>query len=288
MLVIEPLQKLKERIKYWRQTGESIALVPTMGNLHRGHLRLVEIAQQQAKKVIVSIFVKPLQFPPGTDFESYPRTIHDDVDELEKLNVDIVFTPDVTTIYPEGMEKSTKVTVPEISNILCGKFRPGHFEGVSTVVAKFFNMVQPDLAVFGEKDYQQLLIIKRMITDLCFPIDIVSVETVREESGLAMSSRNQYLSESEIQTASMLYQTLKSVVNQVNDRLQDINDRANDFVDIEQQAMSRLGDNGFNPEYVQVCNSNDLSEANSTSQHLRVLAAAWLGKARLIDNLPIR
>ena len=288
MLVVDAQQKLKERIKYWRQIGETIAFVPTMGNLHRGHLRLVEVAQQHASKVIVSIFVNPLQFPPGSDFESYPRTIHEDVDKLTNLNVDMVFCPDVATIYPHGMEVSTKVFVPELSNILCGEFRPGHFEGVATVVAKLFNLVQPDSAIFGEKDYQQLVIIKRMVADLQFAIDIVGVETIREENGLAMSSRNQYLSESERNTAGILYQTLKTVAQQVNSLSQENGDTYNSFSEIEQEAKQKLTDSGFKPEYVQVRDSDNLSAGHQGSRHLRVLAAAWLGKARLIDNLPIR
>jgi len=288
MLVVETQQKLKERLKFWGQTGETIAFVPTMGNLHRGHLRLVEVAQQEASKVIVSIFVNPLQFPPGSDFDSYPRTIHEDIDELTKLNVDLVFSPAVSVIYPDGMEQSTKVVVPMLSNILCGEFRPGHFEGVATVVAKLFNLVQPDVAIFGEKDYQQLVIIRRMVADLQFPVKIVGVETVREPNGLALSSRNQYLSDSERKSAGVIYQTLKYVVQEVKLKQQDVNDTAGEFDEIEQRAMQKLLDSGLKPEYVQVRDSVTLLPGRRDSRHLRVLAAAWLGKARLIDNLPIR
>lgn len=288
MLIVESQKKLQERLKYWRQTGESVAFVPTMGNLHNGHLRLVETAKREATKTIVSIFVNPLQFAPGSDYDDYPRTYDDDIVLLEKLNVDLVFRPDVACIYPAGMEASTKVTVPGLSQILCGAHRPGHFEGVTTVVATLFNMVQPEFAIFGEKDYQQLVIIKKMVSDLQFPVKIIGVETVREDSGLAMSSRNNYLSTDEKKLASVLFQTLKFVVQHVSKQLQDNENASKNFHEIEQQALHKLSDAGFKPEYVQVIDSETLANAQTDSRHLRVLAAAWLGKARLIDNLPIR
>jgi len=288
MLIVESQKKLQERLKYWRQTGESVAFVPTMGNLHNGHLRLVETAKREATKTIVSIFVNPLQFAPGSDYDDYPRTYDDDIVLLEKLNVDLVFRPDVACIYPAGMEASTKVTVPGLSQILCGAHRPGHFEGVTTVVATLFNMVQPEFAIFGEKDYQQLVIIKKMVSDLQFPVKIIGVETVREDSGLAMSSRNNYLSTDEKKLASVLFQTLKFVVQHVSKQLQDNENASKNFHEIEQKALDKLSDAGFKPEYVQVIDSETLANAQTDSRHLRVLAAAWLGKARLIDNLPIR
>jgi len=288
MLVVESQKKLRERLNYWRQTRESVAFVPTMGNLHQGHLRLVEIAKQESMKTVVSIFVNPLQFSPDGDFEKYPRTRDDDIVNLDKLAVDLVYCPDVSDIYPDGMEAITKVSVPGLSQLLCGAFRPGHFDGVTTVVSKLFNMVQPEFAIFGEKDYQQLQIIRRMVDDLQFPVKIIGVETVRENSGLAMSSRNQYLSAEEKQMAAGLFQTLKTVVQQVSKTLQDNEGSLNDFHDIEQQAMQQLSGNGFKPEYVQVVDSDTLANGRFDSRHLRVLAAAWLGNARLIDNLPIR
>ena len=288
MLVVESQKKLQERLKYWRQTNESVAFVPTMGNLHQGHLRLVEIAKREGTKTVVSLFVNPLQFSPDGDFEKYPRSRDDDIVNLDKLSVDLVFCPDVAEIYPDGMEAMTKVTVPGLSQLLCGAFRPGHFDGVTTVVAKLFNMVRPEYAIFGEKDYQQLQIIRRMVSDLQIPVNIIGAETVRESNGLAMSSRNQYLTDVEKQTAGVLFQTLKNVVQQVGQTQQESENLSNDFHDIEQQAMQQLTNAGFKPEYLQVVDSDTLASGRSDSRHLRVVAAAWLGQARLIDNLPIR
>ncbi len=290
MLTIESPQSLREQLYSWRRQSQSIAFVPTMGNLHQGHLRLVEVAKQQAAKVVVSIFVNPLQFAPGSDFEAYPRTLQQDVNQLQSLDVDLVFCPPVSAIYPENMNESTRVIVPGLSDILCGRFRPGHFAGVTTVVAKLFNLVQPDVAVFGEKDYQQLLIIRRMAEDLFYPVKVAGVETVREASGLAMSSRNQYLSDAERRTAAMLFSTLTNVAAQVKERIEHADTAPSDFHDIEQQAMRELQARGFRPEYLKVCNADNLTEADTATganSDLRVLAAAWLGKARLIDNLPI-
>ena len=290
MLTIELPQPLRQQIQSWRRQGQSIAFVPTMGNLHQGHLRLVEVAKQQAAKVVVSIFVNPLQFAPGTDFEAYPRTLQQDMDQLTNLDADLVFCPPQSVIYPEGMEKSAKVMVPDLSDILCGEFRSGHFVGVTTIVAKLFNLVQPDVAVFGEKDYQQLLIIRRMAEDLCFPVIILGVETVRETDGLAMSSRNQYLTAAERKTAAQLYSTLNDVAAQVKERLAQTGSTLQDFHDVEQQAMHVLQSIGFQPEYLKVCNADDLTDAETTREahrEVRVLVAAWLGKARLIDNIPI-
>lgn len=288
MLVITSAQQLGEQLQAWRRQGQSIALVPTMGNLHAGHLRLVEVAQQQANKLVVSIFVNPLQFVPGTDFEDYPRTLQQDSEKLERLGVDVVFCPDVNTIYPGGMETATKVIVPGLSDVLCGKFRPGHFEGVTTVVTKLFNLVQPDVAIFGEKDYQQLVIIRRMVKDLCFPIRIVGVGTERETNGLAMSSRNQYLSEQELGIAALLHSTLVSMVEQVKEITGKADFIAGDIHLIEQQAMHELESHGFQPEYIKVCYADDLSEVTTERRNMRALGAAWLGKARLIDNLEIK
>lgn len=291
MFVVDSVKLLREHINAWRRKTETVAFVPTMGNLHAGHLRLVDVAREQAGKVVCSIFVNPLQFSPGTDYESYPRTLQQDIEKLETHGADMVFCPDQKTIYPQGMEASTRVVVPGLSDILCGEFRPGHFEGVTTVVAKLFNLVQPDIAVFGEKDYQQLLIIKRMVSDLCFPVSIMGVETVRESSGLAMSSRNQYLSQGELNTASILYETLVSVARQLKERLQQPKFSADEVKTLEDNAVQRLQDTGFNPDYVRICEAATLARLASplfgNRIKLRVLAAAWLGKARLIDNVPV-
>jgi len=290
MVVIEPVQSLRQQIQAWRSQDASIAFVPTMGNLHQGHLALVETAQRCADKVVVSIFVNPLQFAPGTDFESYPRTLKQDIAQLESRAVDLLFCPSVLDIYPQGMEASTKVIVPGLSDILCGAFRPGHFAGVTTVVSKLFNMVQPDIAVFGEKDYQQLLIIRRMVEDLIYPVQIVGMETVRESNGLAMSSRNQYLSETEREAASILNLTITDVASRVIETIMQPDADRRDYCDIEQQAMQHLQEKGFRPEYLKVCYADDLSDASPVTgieRSIRVLVAAWMGKARLIDNTPV-
>jgi pantoate--beta-alanine ligase len=193
MFEISDIPALRNQIRLWKAEQQTLAFVPTMGNLHKGHIQLVQQAKTCADKVIVSIFVNPMQFSPGTDYEHYPRTLKEDAKQLAPLDTDVLFAPKAEDIYPEELEKATKVAVPELSEILCGQYRPGHFIGVTTIVAKLFNLVQPDIAIFGEKDYQQLVIIKKMVADLGFPVEIRSGATLREADGLAMSSRNQYL-----------------------------------------------------------------------------------------------
>lgn len=266
----------------------TLGFVPTMGNLHQGHLKLVEVAKQQADQVVVSIFVNPMQFNQSNDFSNYPRTLENDVDKLKSSGVDVLYCPENKDIYPEGLENATKVIVPGLSNIMCGQFRPGHFEGVTTVVAKLFNLVQPDVAVFGEKDFQQLQVIRKMVEDLNFPVEIVGVETEREQSGLALSSRNQYLTDTEKQNASVLYRVLSDVAGEVLKRCQDKTSEREDFHDLEQSALQQLTQAGFKPEYIEVRSAHDLQVGNTSMNDLRVFAAAWLGQARLIDNLPVR
>lgn len=285
MKIITPNDQLIEQVSSWRRANESLAFVPTMGNLHRGHLKLVDVAKQHADHVVVSVFVNPMQFNQGSDFTNYPRTLEQDIEKLNTLNIDVAYCPDQNSIYPEGMENTTKVIVPKLSEVLCGEFRPGHFEGVATVVAKLFNLVQPQVAVFGEKDFQQLLVIRKLVRDLDFPISIIGVETEREESGLALSSRNQYLSDSEIQTASQLYKVLMEVAEKVKLRVRSKTESRTDFLDIEQEALRQLAEQEFTPEYLQVRNANDLAAGSTSSDALRVFAAAWLGQARLIDNV---
>ena len=287
MKIITSNDQLAEQVNSLRLSGESIAFVPTMGNLHQGHLKLVEAARQYAEHVIVSIFVNPMQFNQSSDFSNYPRTLEQDTKVLEAYGVHILYCPEQTNIYPEGMENTVKVVVPKLSEVLCGEFRPGHFEGVATVVAKLFNLVQPQVAVFGEKDFQQLLVIRKLVRDLNFPVKIVGVETEREANGLALSSRNQYLSDSDKRLAGQLYKVLTTVAESVKLRCQDKVSSRTDFVDIEQDALRQLAELGFTPEYVQVRNSGNLDVGNTSSDELRVFAAAWLGQARLIDNLPI-
>ena len=280
MQVIPSTTELGKRVAEWRRGGDLIALVPTMGNLHRGHLELVRRAQMHAARCIVSIFVNPLQFGKDEDFDAYPRTLDEDAGQLREIGVDLLFSPEVSTIYPSDMASHTRVEVPGLSDLFCGRSRPGHFVGVATVVCKLFNMVQPDIAVFGEKDFQQLIVIRRMVDDLGFPIEILGVETQREDDGLALSSRNAYLSPAERRRAPALFVTLSAAA-------QRIHGGENRFRDIEEDAMAELGRAGFEPEYVHVRCSSDLSPAGPQSKDLVILAAARLGKARLIDNLRV-
>ena len=266
--------------RHWRQQAQRIALVPTMGNLHAGHLQLVRHAQAIADRVVVSIFVNPMQFGPEEDYAAYPRTLDDDNRALMDVDADLLFVPEVETIYPEDLINAPYVEVPELGKILCGKFRPGHFTGVATVVAKLFNLVQPDIAVFGEKDYQQLVVIRRMTQALCMPVVIEGVATVREDDGLAMSSRNRYLTPAERATAAQLYQLLCGIKS-------DIEAGATDYRAIEKAAMSTLQQAGFRPDYASLRRASDLAEAGPGDSELRLLVAAWLGQARLIDNLSI-
>ena len=278
MEVVKTVDALRTYVANWKQTNQKIALVPTMGNLHQGHLSLVNHALQQADKVIVTIFVNPMQFNDSNDLTAYPRTLETDLEKLTEVQCDLVFIPDAALMYPQGMNSQTSVMVPGNDDMLCGLDRPGHFTGVATVVLKLFNMVQADIAVFGEKDYQQLLLIKKMVTDLDMPIDIAEVETFREADGLAMSSRNQYLTEDERQRAAGLYQILTELKQQI------IAGKRN-FIQLQQQAMARLKNRGFEPDYIEVRRSSDLQLAQKMDTELRILAAARLGSARLIDNI---
>ena len=278
MEIVTDITDLRSRIAAWRRQGERIALVATMGNLHAGHLELVRQAAGHADRVVVSIFVNPMQFSAGEDFESYPRTPDQDLAALDACKVDLLFMPAAESVYPAGIEGETRVSVPVLGDILCGRHRPGHFAGVATVVAKLFNLVQPDVAVFGEKDYQQLLVIRHMARDLCFPIDIVGVPTVRESDGLAMSSRNRYLSDSERAAAAGLNQVLQQVVASARSG-------AEDLARIEQAAQAQLAARGFRPDYVSIRCSDNLAVPSAGDTALVVLGAAWLGPARLIDNI---
>ena len=265
-----------------QHVSASIALVPTMGNLHQGHIDLVNKARELADIVVVSIFVNPLQFEAGGDLDSYPRTLQEDMEKLLEAGVDVVFAPDVEEIYGDDLRSTTQVVVPGISSLWCGASREAHFEGVTTIVNKLFNIVQPDIAVFGEKDFQQLTIIKMMVNDLNMPVDVVGVATRREADGLAMSSRNGYLTAKEREIAPKL----REVLLKLRERLQtaDI-----DYQEITQQAALELDQVGFKTDYLAVCRQSDLKPAtvedNVVGNNLVILAAAYLGKARLIDNL---
>ena len=273
-------EALRERLHEWRRKGDHLALVPTMGNLHDGHLSLVNLAREHAERVVVSIFVNPTQFEPGADFENYPRTLATDKRKLKRAKADILFVPEVETMYPFGIEGATIVSVPKYREDLCGAFRPGHFDGVTSVVSRLFGLVAPDVAVFGQKDFQQQLVIRRMVEDLHWPIKIVTGETVREESGLAFSSRNHYLTDKERQVAPGLY----SVLQQVG---RDLQSGRSNFSELEGEAMKTLSGQGFSPEYVAIRRAVNLEPPDRDTDTLVVLGAARLGSARLIDNLVV-
>lgn len=292
MLHIESLEELRSTRNTWVKNGASIAFVPTMGNLHNGHLRLVEHARTLADKVIVSIYVNPMQFGANEDLDNYPRTLADDVAKLKAAGADAVFTPTTEMVYPRGVNAQTFVEVPNISNELCGASRPGHFRGVATIVCKLLNMVQPDHAIFGKKDYQQLLVIRLMVEDLSLPIAIHGVETERATDGLALSSRNGYLSDAQRAQATLIYetmtraeQTLKRSAKQTS-----LNDAGLDqevIKQVEQESQQQLKAAGFTPDYVSIRRQQDLAPATAGDNKLVILIAAYLGKTRLIDNLEI-
>lgn len=280
MQTVTTIDELRAAVAAWRRDGERVAFVPTMGNLHAGHLRLVETARRHAERVVASIFVNPLQFGAGEDFAAYPRTLAEDQAKLAAGGCDLLFAPSDAEVYPQGREGVTYVEVPGLSDILCGAFRPGHFRGVATVVCKLFNMVQPEVALFGEKDYQQLLVIRRMTRELDLPVAIVGVPTVREADGLAMSSRNGYLKPAERQLAVGIAAALTEVGESVQGGRRD-------FAVLEAAAGERLAQAGFRVDYVAIRRAADLAPATKGDRALRILAAARLGATRLIDNILI-
>ena len=275
---------VRELIGSWRLTHQTVALVPTMGDLHQGHLSLMKVAREHADRVVCSIFVNPTQFGGGEDFASYPRSLAEDESVLaEQGLVDLVFAPDEKDIYPFGIEAALRVSVPQLHNELCAVNRPGHFEGVASVVLRLLGIVAPDVMVLGEKDFQQLVLMRRMVRDLQLPVQVLGGSIQRERDGLAMSSRNRYLSAAERRTAPKLHDELKRV-------RQALRRGEWDFCALEVQASQALQVAGFDPDYVEVRRAGDLSRPNgveSAGEDLIVLAAAWLGKARLIDNLRI-
>ena len=280
MQSVSEIKSLRSQIKAWRQQGLSIAFVPTMGNLHQGHFSLVERAKTLADKVVVSIFVNPMQFGANEDLDSYPRTLDADKQGLAEIGTALVFTPTVDVMYPNGLAVQSYVDVPDISMGYCGGTRPGHFKGVATVVTKLFNMVQPDFACFGEKDFQQLQVIRAMVRDLSMPIEIIGVPTQREVSGLAMSSRNGYLSEQEKNTAKVLYQTLLNASQSLEQ-----GNKAFDAIELE--AKQALKQYGLKPDYFAIAEKDNLKPATIETKEFVILAAAFLGKVRLIDNLQV-
>ncbi len=278
MRVIHDLGELRAELNAARKLDKRIALVPTMGNLHRGHLTLVKNARQVADVVVTTIFVNPFQFGKNEDYDTYPRTFDRDTESLDREGCDILFAPEGHLIYPRGDVSVTRIEVPHLSTILCGESRPTYFRGVATVVNILFNMVQPDVALFGEKDFQQTLVIKRMVRDLHMQVRIIPVATVREEDGLAMSSRNNYLTAQEREIAPDLYATLCEIRREIH--------AGNcDYHGLAQHGTEQLAFKGFRPDYFSIRRQEDLGEPEPGEMRLVLLAAAWLGKARLIDNL---
>ncbi len=278
MRTLREISALRETLADARRRGDRIALVPTMGNLHAGHLALVEAARERAEVVIATIFVNPMQFGAGEDLDAYPRTLEEDQARLEAAGCDLLFAPEVATVYPRPLEQQTRIVVPEVTEGLCGASRPGHFDGVSTVVGMLFNLVQPDLACFGEKDYQQLAVIRRMVADLHFPIEIVGVPIVRAEDGLALSSRNGYLSAEARAAAPSLYRTLCA--------LRDALESGADPDATLAEGQERLREAGFAPDYLEL-RAADLGSVTDATRKAVLLAAGRLGTTRLIDNLTL-
>jgi pantoate--beta-alanine ligase len=279
MITLNAIAALRTQVEAWRRGG-NVAFVPTMGNLHQGHLALVRAARGMADRVVVSIFVNPLQFGAGEDFASYPRTMEADSAMLMGEGADLLFAPGPETMYPRPQEEQTRVEVPGLSALLCGNTRPGHFVGVATVVCKLFNMVQPDIALFGKKDYQQLMVIRRMVEDLAMPVRVVGLDTVREADGLAMSSRNGYLDQQERAIAPVLYRVLTGLAAELRRG-------SDDYAGLQAQAAVELNENGFRTDYISVRRADDLAEPAPGEPRLVVLAAAYLGRARLIDNIEV-
>ncbi|HAZ7421338.1 pantoate--beta-alanine ligase [Escherichia coli] len=277
MLIIETLPLLRQQIRRLRMEGKRVALVPTMGNLHDGHMKLVDEAKARADVVVVSIFVNPMQFDRPEDLARYPRTLQEDCEKLNKRKVDLVFAPSVKEIYPNGTETHTYVDVPGLSTMLEGASRPGHFRGVSTIVSKLFNLAQPDIACFGEKDFQQLALIRKMVADMGFDIEIVGVPIMRAKDGLALSSRNGYLTAEQRKIAPGLYKVLSSIADKLQAGERDLDE-------IITIAGQELNEKGFRADDIQIRDADTLLEVSETSKRAVILVAAWLGDARLIDN----
>ena len=279
MQTVNDAAALRAAIRGWRTAGQTVGFVPTMGNLHAGHHSLLKLARARADRVVASVFVNPTQFGPGEDFERYPRTLAQDQAGLAEAGCDILFAPEVSTMYPFGAAASVSIHVPVITETLEGAHRPGHFDGVATVVAKLFSLVQPDLAVFGQKDFQQLKVIERMVRDLSLPVKVMSAPTLRDDDGLAMSSRNQYLSAAERARAPQIHATLV--------QMRELFRQGHAWQALEQAARARLERAGFVPDYVAIRRADDLAEPGEEDREgLIALVAARLGSTRLIDNLP--
>ena len=280
MKTIYDTHALRIMVQRWRNAEEKIAFVPTMGNLHDGHISLLARAKEIADRTIVSVFVNPIQFGKGEDYDNYPSTLKQDGQKLADNGADVLFAPNLQQLYPGGMEEDTRVSVPSLSNILCGETRPEHFSGVATVVTKLFFSVLPDIALFGEKDYQQLLVIKRMVSDLCIPIKILGQPIIREADGLAMSSRNSYLGVDERRRAPAIFREITKVA-------EILSSGNRDFSKLQDEAVAVLKGQGLKPEYISIRRLHDLGEPTAEDSEFSVLAAAWVGGARLIDNVKV-
>ena len=281
MQTITRIAEMRALVRDWRFAREGIAFVPTMGNLHAGHASLIGAAHLHGRRVVASVFVNPLQFGPNEDYAAYPRTPDEDAALLDAQGVDVLFLPTVEEMYPQGVAGSTIVDVPELSGILCGAVRPGHFQGVATVVVKLLNLVQPDVGIFGEKDYQQLTIIRRSIEDLCLPVRIVGAPTVRADDGLALSSRNRYLNPQERAIAPEVYRALDRARRRLESGDADVEG-------IEREGLAALVTAGFRPDYFEVRMAGTLAKPRGQNVDVVVLTAARLGRARLIDNVQCR
>ncbi|WP_049622985.1 pantoate--beta-alanine ligase [Frateuria defendens] len=278
MQTVQDAAALRAAIRGWRAQGQTVGLVPTMGNLHAGHYSLIKLAQSRVDRVVASVFVNPTQFGPNEDYARYPRTLAQDQAGLAEHGCDVLFAPDVAAVYPYGPQHTVSLHVPQITEVLEGAHRPGHFDGVATVVCKLFNLVQPDLAVFGQKDFQQLKVIERMVRDLALPVKVMAAPTQRAGDGLALSSRNQYLSEAERAAAPLIHQTLL--------QMRELIAKGHAWRVVEQAAASRLERAGFVPDYAAIRRAEDLGEpAEGEQKGLVALVAARLGATRLIDNL---
>jgi len=278
LLTVTTVAELREYVHQAKFKGLSVGFVPTMGNLHAGHMSLVKHANKQCDVVIASIFVNPLQFNDQSDLTNYPRTLEQDQLLLDDNGCDLLFTPTVVEMYPNGQKNQSIVSVPDVSMGLCGGARPGHFDGVATVVTKLFNMVQADKAFFGEKDFQQLAVIRKMVADLSLPVTVVGIATERNTEGLALSSRNGYLSANELALAPAIFKALQDVANAIQ--------QGNNFVTTLDETQQRLNHQGFKVDYLALCRESDLKPASPEDDKLVVLIAVYLGSARLIDNLP--
>ncbi|GAA5137682.1 pantoate--beta-alanine ligase [Thalassotalea piscium] len=279
MKTTSEIAEVRQQISNWRKQGLTVAFVPTMGNLHAGHIALINAAQKNADRIVASIFVNPMQFGESEDIDNYPRTMANDQEKLKQAGTNLLFTPSPSTIYPKGLSQQSYIEVPSVSQGYCSQSRPGHFRGVATVVCKLFNIVQPDVACFGLKDYQQLQVIKTMVEDLSMPISIIPVETVREQNGLALSSRNSYLSDIDKEIAPALSINIRWLAEQIK--------TSSDYINLAKQAEEQMNKAGLKTDYIHICQAKTLQPAQKKDTELVILAAAHCGKARLIDNLLI-